>query len=94
MLFFAICIIGVFVVLGSAVKGISNVVDVAGAAAFATKFDTDLSSGNWQAAQKDLGGDLANRYSASTLQSKWQALMGTDKTAGVTGEIGQPRDFG
>jgi hypothetical protein len=92
LLFFAICIIGFFVIIGGAVKGLSGVVNVAGAAAFATKFDTDLSAGNWQAAHNDLGGSLATRYSASTLQSKWQALMGTDNTAGVSGEIGQPRD--
>jgi hypothetical protein len=92
VLFFAICIIGFFVILGGAVKGLSGVVNVAGAAAFVTKFDTDLTAGNWQAAHNDLGGGLATRYSASTLQSKWQALMGTDNTAGVSGEIGQPRD--
>ncbi len=94
LLFFAICIIGFFVIIGGAVKGITGVVDVAGAAAFATKFDTDLSSGSWQAAHNDLGGDLANRYSASTLQSKWQALVGTGTTSGLSGEIGQPRDSG
>ncbi len=94
LLFFAICIIGFFVIIGGAVKGITGVVDVAGAAAFATKFDTDLSSGSWQAAHNDLGGDLANNYSASKLQSKWQALVGTGTTSGLSGEIGQPRDSG
>lgn len=92
VLFFAICIIGFFVILGGAVKGLSGVVNVAGAGVFVADFDRNMSSGNWQAAQKELGGGLATRYSASTLQSKWQALMGTDTTAGVSGEIGSPRD--
>ena len=92
VLFFAICIIGFFILVGGVLKAGTGLVNVAGAAAFVTDFDRNLSSGNWQAAQKELGGGLATRYSASTLQSKWQALMGTDTTAGLSGQIGSPRD--
>ena len=93
VLFFAICIIGFFVILGGAVKGLSGVVNVAGAVAYAESFNQDMSSGNYQSAHDTLGSDLANRYSVNTLQSKWQALVGEGNSFGA-GKIGSPRTSG
>jgi hypothetical protein len=93
VLFFAICIIGFFVVIGGVLKAGSGILNVAGAVAYAETFSQDLSSGDFQSAHDTLGSDLANRYSVNTLQTKWQALVGKGNSFGI-GKIGSPRTSG
>jgi len=94
---------GTFVVLGilansagNAIKtGGSSIVNTIGASASAGLFDTALSTGNYNEAYSYLGGNLAKKYSAATLQQKWEALAGgTDTIQGINTRFGAPRDIG
>jgi hypothetical protein len=91
----AIVYFTVFATLNSAGSAIRSGLNTAGAAASAGLFDAAMSSGSYQQAYSYLGGNLANRYSAATLQQKWEALGGgTNTIQGINSRIGAPRDVG
>ena len=92
MLFFVLCFVALYALVFSVGKGITSVVNVVGAAAYAETFSTDMASGNYQGAHDTLGSNLANRYSVNTLQSKWEALVGANTFD--SGTMGSPRTSG
>ncbi|HST04724.1 MAG TPA: hypothetical protein VLQ48_08310 [Chloroflexia bacterium] len=92
VLFFVLCFVALYALVFSVGKGITSVVNVVGAAAYAETFSTDMASGNYQGAHDTLGSNLANRYSVNTLQSKWEALVGANTFD--SGTMGSPRTSG
>jgi hypothetical protein len=80
----------------NAVKsGSGSILNTFGAAASAGLFDAALTTGNYEEAYSYLGGDLAKRYSAATLQQKWEALGGGANTIqSINSRFGAPRDVG
>lgn len=77
----AACALIYFLVLSAArsVTGaVGNALDSAGAALVATEFYTDLSSADYKDARALLSGDLANQYTTSVLQTRWEALVSTE----------------
>ena len=61
-------------VVDEGTKAITSAGDQIGATFTAASFDIALSSNSYESAHDLLGGDLANRYSVSDLQEKWEAL--------------------
>jgi hypothetical protein len=51
-------------------------------------FTTSMTFGNYDDAHNYLSGDLANRYSADTLEQRWEALSTGEGSLGVENSLG------
>jgi hypothetical protein len=94
LLTIVLCVVAVFAIvaaLGNAAVGGLNSV---GSLAVATTFTTSMSAGDYAGARDLLSGDLANRYTEATLESRWIALVGEDNTFNVNSDLGTPRQDG
>ncbi|MGA7732507.1 MAG: hypothetical protein WCD37_14705 [Chloroflexia bacterium] len=94
LLTIVLCVVAVFAIvaaLGNAAVGGLNSL---GSLAVATTFTTSLSAGDYASARDLLSGDLANRYTEETLESRWVALVGEGNTLSVNSDLGTPRQDG
>ncbi len=89
-----LCVVGVMITLGALGNSVVGLVNQAGALATATEFTTSMSVGSYNSAHDLLSGDLANRYSEATLQSKWEALVGADNNFNSNSDLSTPRSDG
>jgi hypothetical protein len=62
--------------------------------ATAISFSTSMTFGKYDDAHTLLGGDLANRYNASTLKQRWEALSEDGTSTGVSNQLGSSRSLG
>lgn len=88
-----LCVVGVMVTVGALGNAVVGAVNSAGALTTATEFTSSMSFGSYSTAHDLLSGDIATRYSEATLQSKWEALVGTDGTT-TNSDLGTPRSDG
>jgi hypothetical protein len=94
LLTIVLCVVAVFAIVAALGNAVVSAVNTGGALATATKFSTFMSSGSYQSARDLLSGDIANRYTAATLESKWVALVGEDSVFSVNADLGTPRQDG
>lgn len=98
LLVIVLCVVAVFATLAALGNFVGNAtvgfVNSAGGIASAGTFSTYMSSGQYAQARDMLSGDLANRYTEATLQSRWEALVGKNNTLSVNTDLGNPRQDG
>lgn len=68
-------------------KAIEGGLDSITAGLVVLEFETSMRTGDYQAAHDLLGGDLANRYSTTDLQERWEALEGDGIVTTDTSDI-------
>jgi hypothetical protein len=66
----------------------------AGPSIAAIGFTAAMTFGQYDDAHNYLGGDLATRWSASTLEQRWEELSGDGTSLGVENQLGDPRSLG
>lgn len=81
----------IFAAANTAKNALQSAGDTIGAGLTAVSFTTAMETGQYETAHSFLGGDLANRYSVKDLQTKWEALQGSQGSFSVRTDLGEPR---
>ena len=94
LLVIVLCVVGTMIAVNSFFSNAGRFFDTAGALVTAESFSALMSAGDYDGARDLLSGDLANRYTEETLESKWIALVGEGNTFSVNSDLGNPRQDG
>jgi hypothetical protein len=91
------CVI-VALMVGSFVNRVGSTIEQgfgeAGPNFAAIGFTAAMTFGQYSDAHSYLGGDLATRWSANTLEQRWEELSSDGSSLGVENQLGDPRSLG